>query len=159
MFETGYKEFDRALKSDGGLICQGNVISNTMYGFHVRARKQTECNGFVFPYGKLQESDLAPLSDPTRGYVRECSAVLRYVKASKHFEENSGWISIIRHCRDSDAAVVIHGVIVTDLQHKLLRRFDRIELLYSGHRQFQRSAQVLDSLMSILCKSGTPVEA
>ena len=149
--QTGYKEFGEAMNSEGGLITRGNVISDTMFGFHVRARSETSCNGFTFPYGKLQESDLVPLSDKSRAYWRECAAVYRYIKSSKHFEENSGWVSIIRHCRSSDKAVVVHGVIVTDYNYKLVRRFDRIELLYSGHRQFQRSAQVLDSLMGILC--------
>ena len=151
MKNSGYKAFDHALASQGGLITRGNVISNTMFGFHVRARTETSCNGYSFSYGKLQETDLTPMSDKSRSYGAECAAVYRYIKSSKHFEENSGWVSIIRHVRSSDRTVVVHGVLVTDYQHKLLKRFDRLELQYSERRQFQRSAQVLDSVMEILC--------
>lgn len=121
MIVTGYKEFDRAANGEGGLITHGNVISDSMYGFHVRAYNETECNGHRFAPGELQRFDL---KSATEGYGHRFEPVRRWIEASEHFKHNSGWCYLIRHAT-KEGCVVIHGALVTDYQNRLLAEFSR----------------------------------
>lgn len=146
---SGYKEFDKAASSESGYIGTGNVISNAMFGFHVRARTELECNGFAFAVGKLQESDLSPAS---KGYGQDFEAVRRYIRKSEYFENQNGWCYLIRHQRQADRKVVLHGALVTDSQNRLLRRFDRLELEYGRYHQSMKSRGVMDAVLPLLVR-------
>lgn len=149
-FATGHKDFDRAANSGGGLILTGNVISNSMYGFHVRAFNETECNGFTFPVGRLQQFDLKPA---TESYRQQFEPVRRWIEGSKHFRDNSGWCYIIRHVRKS---VVIHGAMVTDYQGRLLKEFSRDQLAQHNSSADWKSWKVMNWVRPMLIASGSP---
>lgn len=145
--KSGYVEFDRIANKDSGLITTGNIISNAVYGFHVRGYYQTQCNGFTFPVGELQAADLRSAKER---YGREFEPVLRFIAGAEHFKFENGWVYLVRHVRESDKKVVLHGAVITSEQHTLLRRFDRLELQYGGYRQFQKSRDVMDSVTPLV---------
>ena len=155
-FNSGYAEFDSIANhnSGSGLITTGNIISDTVFGFHVRGFYQKQCNGFSFPSGALQASDL---STAKKNYGREFEPVLRFITASDHFKFDNGWVYLVRHVRKSDKKIVLHGAVITTEQHALIRRFDRLELQYGGFRQFQKSRDVMDSVTPMISIRATGI--
>lgn len=53
-FESPHRTFNRQTQC----ISTGNVIANTQYSNYIRAYSETECNGFDFALGHLQDYDL-----------------------------------------------------------------------------------------------------
>lgn len=151
-FATGHKGFDRAANGEGGLILTGNVISDTMFGFHVRGYFETECNGFTRPPGELQQFDLKAAS---AGYRQHFEPVRRWIEESKHFKYNSGWCYIIRHVRrGSSSPAVIHGVLVTDHQNRLLKEFSREQIERHSNGGTRKSWWVMDWVKPMLIANG-----
>jgi hypothetical protein len=56
--ESGHKAFDRVANRDGGDLYTGNASTGVQVSAYVRARTDTECNGFSRPEGELREWDL-----------------------------------------------------------------------------------------------------
>lgn len=121
------------LKAD--LIMAGNVSSNVQSSTFVRARQQLECNGFTNEPGHLQEFDLKGFS----GSARDMGPVLEYIRRDPFFESNTA-IAYRFHHFDGKARQ-LHGVIITDEHHRIVRRFDREDLV---GRRSAKSASVLD---------------
>lgn len=114
MSKSGYVAFDKALHGKGGLITTGNVVSDTMVGFHVRPRQETECNGFSFKKGELHAADKDRLGPPYAQLDRHIQRCL----AQNHFETEAGWVYVIRHYEGKNLR--IHGALVVDAKNKLL---------------------------------------
>ncbi|MCZ2113543.1 MAG: hypothetical protein LC131_06880 [Anaerolineae bacterium] len=150
MIVTGHKEFDRATNGEGGLITHGNVISDSMYGFHVRGYFVTECNGFTRPPGELQQFDLKPA---TEGYGQRFEPVRRWITASEHFKHNSGWCYLIRHVT-KEGGVVIHGALVTDYQNRLLKEFSREQIERHSTSGTRKSHTVMGRVKPLLLNLG-----
>lgn len=116
MPDTGCAPFDR--QSRTGALGTGNVWSSTQFSNFIRPKRETRCNGFEFPWGHLQACDLAPYSD------RLCPAFLRDIGKSVD-DAGGGILYRLQHFvpkRDSrPARHVIHGYILTDKQHHVLR--------------------------------------
>jgi hypothetical protein len=128
---TSHATFNRKVD----LIMTGIVYSNVQNSTHIRPRQQLECNSRLFACGHLQNFDLDVF-----GYKsQEMSAVTCYIKNDPYFESHAAIAYRFFHYVGDDR--VIHGVIVTDGEHRLLRRFDREDLAI---RRSRKSASVLD---------------
>lgn len=143
MFATDHTAWNKAANGEGGLVLTGNVISDCMYGFHVRAHRDTECNGFTFPPGELQKADLKPA---TEGYRSAFHTARRFIESSEHFKTQNGWCYIIRHVRGFRDAV-IHGIVITDKAGKLLRCMSYREI---HGRDSMKSQSVVDAVLPFL---------
>ena len=131
--ETGYKAFDRAANGQTGCVTTGNVISANQYSCHLRAWNDTECNGFHFAPGVLQEHDLAVIKASYPGVYRKLKAYLD--TPDNHFKTQSGWVYVIRHFEKK--LPVVHGVLVTSAKHKLLVRFRREDVMPCSRPSFK----------------------
>jgi hypothetical protein len=117
------------------LIMTGNVSSNVQSSTFVRARQQLECNGFMNKPGHLQEFDLEGFARNQR----DMTPVLEYIRRDPFFESNTA-IAYRFHHYDGKTRQ-LHGVIVTDEHHRIVRRFDREDLV---GRRSAKSASVID---------------
>lgn len=79
IINTGFKTFDKQTNC----ITRGNVIANTMSGWHIRGYNETECNGLHFKKGELQEKDLSVYS--TCISKRQLDDLLSYVDTNRSF--------------------------------------------------------------------------
>jgi hypothetical protein len=124
-----------AFNRKADVVMTGSVYSNVQSSTHIRPREQLECNGHTVARAYLQEFDLDVF-----GYkLQEMNAVRRYIKNDPYFETHAAIAYRFFHYVGDDR--VIHGVIVTDSEHRLLRRFDREDLAIS---RSSKSAGVLD---------------
>lgn len=116
-------------------ISPGQVIGDVQMSNCIRARQRLDCGSLMFAPRHLQEFDLKVFQGP-KG---EMDAVVRYIRENPFFEHN-GAIAY-RFFSYSGETRTVHGVIVTDNDYNLLRRFDRedLELGRNG-----KSASVLD---------------
>lgn len=122
------------------LIMVGNVYSNVQSSTFIRARQQLECNGFTNKPGHLQNWDLENFAKPG-----EMTPVLEYIRRDAFFDTNEAIAYRFFHV---DGKIRhLHGVIVTDAQHKVLRVFDRAEL---GGRHSYKSNSVLDCCLQFV---------
>jgi hypothetical protein len=153
MWEAQYKKSGNRLDIDldyadfeakADYISTGNVISNVMHGNFIRARNKLECNGRVNLPGYLQDYDLKTF----RQYKID-----EEIKKDQWFEENNGWAYALRH-QNPKGNLIVHGVIVTDLDHKPIMVFD-----YTKHA---KSRRVLELGMLLLTDkrivSSTPAQ-
>lgn len=79
VIRTGCNPFDTQISALG----QGNVFGSTITGFYIRPHQETECNGYTFPKGHLQASDLqvfrslpAQVDRAVKTRTRTCSGIL-----------------------------------------------------------------------------------
>lgn len=131
---TGLKAFDSQFQCLPG----GNLIANTFLGQHVRARTDTECNGFSFGYAELQNADLKAFKSLDRS-----GSLARAIQRYGHFENQQGWATMVFHrngTRDK-GTFVIHGAVITDRHLKLIARLDSS---YFGQPSRARSYAVMD---------------
>jgi hypothetical protein len=100
----------------------GNVISDAQLSMHIRAWNETECNGFTFEQGHMQQSDLKPFAHLPY-HVRK----IVYQK----LKTQSGWLYEVRHSvrRDGKLNRVTHGWILMDKHNNeiLFRTFGNSE--------------------------------
>lgn len=50
---------------------RGNLITNTQTAYYIRAYNETECNGFTYKQGELQEFDMKYLDGIAINYIRQ----------------------------------------------------------------------------------------
>ena len=134
-FDSGCKTFDRQLQ---GLFPPGNLIANTFLSSFVRGGQALECNGFDFAPMHLLDKDLStfgPLGVP---------GVLDWVRKYQRERAESVVLTVVFHNlrRQGSHRRVVHGALVMDRQHRLLRQFD----LYGS----PRSWQVMESVRPFL---------
>ena len=108
VINTGHKTFDRQCC----VVSTGNVIAPTQYSCYVRAQNNTECNGFQFPAGHLRDGDLKNMDDMP-SYVR------KYVLSQTEVDK----AIVYQFFHYASGKNIIHGYVVTDSAHKLLRKF------------------------------------
>jgi hypothetical protein len=133
--DTGHRAFDRQCEYLG----PGNVWGNVQFSNFVRPISETECNGFTFKTGELCESDLKCFQDMPAAICTWIRALNRkvIVYEFRHFVGPS-WQ---RHKH-------VHGYVVTDADHRLLRRFQI--------GRASRSAQVLATVLPYIAESDAP---
>lgn len=113
--ESGHKGFDRQTN----MVGTGNIIASTQLSSHVRGRLCTECNGFTQEPGHLRDFDLRPWLD-NRSLHRH---VQKFVLAeTEKLGDHGVWLYQFHH-QAGDGNRVIHGYVVTDYEHNLLRTF------------------------------------
>lgn len=107
---TGHAAFDRQTN----IISTGNIIANTMIGWHIRPHSETECNGLTRPPGHLRDFDLQLFR--SRNMRRH---VLSYILSVT--QDSPIWLYEFFHyngrCR------IMHGYIVTAKDHTHMRSF------------------------------------
>lgn len=135
------------LKAD--VIMVGAVYSGVQSSCHIRARQQLECNGFTRLPAHLQNFDLDTFSSK----LQEMDVVRRFVKSHPYFETNSGIAYRFFHYAGDTRT--IHGVILTDDNHKLLRRFEREDL--GGLGRSAKSFSVMNFCQQFVCMQEQPV--
>jgi hypothetical protein len=133
-FESLHKTFN--LQVD--CISTGNVIGDVQYSSFVRPRDELECNGFVNEPGHLQEYDLKPFREilHSPGYIldavrQETRSVILY--AIFHYSYNKG-------------ERIIHGVILTTGDHKLLHKWYLLDN--------EKSRSVIDEATKYITEEG-----
>lgn len=103
---TGHSTFDRQCEYLG----TGNVSGNVQKSQYVRARTNTECNGFRFEPGHLRESDLRTFRDMSGSGRSDLPGHVRaYIEAFT--ESESAILYEIRSWRSGRKTV--HGYIIT----------------------------------------------
>lgn len=107
---TGHATFDRQTN----IISDGNSIANTMIGWHIRSRSETECNGFTSPPGHLRDFDLAPFR--SRNMSRH---VLKYVLSVT--EKSPIWLYEFFHYNSNRR--VTHGYVIVAKNGMLMHKF------------------------------------
>jgi len=107
--KSGHKTFDQQTN----VISRGNIIAETMFGQHIRPRNEVlDAIGQSRKPGELQNFDL--------GYFRNLPRPLyHYIK--DNFIEHGGWLYEFFHFNGSQK--VIHGYILTDGSHNLLKMY------------------------------------
>lgn len=94
-------------------LCVGNVWSNTQFSNFIRPRDETECNGFTFPPGYLQDCDLKPYA----GLPGTTLNTIRDMVNHNH----GGVLYRLQHVAPArnglPAHRVVHGYILTNKQH------------------------------------------
>jgi len=104
---TGHKTFDRQTN----ILSPGNIIANTLTGLHIRA--YNDDGGRNLRPGELQDYDLRlfyALPYRAREIIRE------------HLRNRSGWLyELYSYCNERRR--IIHGYILTDYVHNLIRTF------------------------------------
>lgn len=149
---VGYPRYSSSLSDHAGfnkkadVVMAGSVYSNVQSSTHVRARQQLECNGIVNKPKHLQEFDLNNFAYR----MREMDAVLRYLRTNAFFEHNDAFAYRIFHYVGDTR--IVHGVFVTDSNHRLLRRFDRCDL---GIGNSSKSRSVMDFCLPYLSHPAT----
>lgn len=106
VMESGHKTFDQQTNYIG----TGNVFANTQTSLYIRGYNETECNGFTFPKGELQKTDLKgwyELPQRVHRAIREY-AVDESVILYKFFHKNS------------KGELVVHGYVLTSKKHELI---------------------------------------
>lgn len=116
------------------LIISGNAITNVQLSNYIRPRNETECNGFKFAHGALQKVDLDTLFRQNN-LLR---AARRYID-TPFFETNAAIAYVFFHYVGDKRH--IHGVLITDKNYQLLRRFDCRDL---GMHHRPNSENVMD---------------
>jgi hypothetical protein len=109
--QTGHATFDRQTN----VISTGNIIANTMIGWHCRPYNETECNGWQFKPGHLREFDLKKWKE--RGIYHPVLAFVRNATQA----DKSIWIYEFFHYNDDTR--IVHGYVITSYNHKILRKF------------------------------------
>jgi len=113
-FESEHKTFNRQVDC----ISSGNVIGDVQLSGCVRPRSETECNGFTYEKGHLQEYDLGWLVGDFPNYVKE------FIRKLEYAEDHSVIAYEFRHWNGEKK--VVHGYVVTtggDDGHKVLGRW------------------------------------
>jgi hypothetical protein len=146
-YQAGLTQHE-AFNKKADCVMTGAVYSNVQSSTYIRARQQLECNGFTRPPKHLQEFDL----DCFAYKMQEMDAVLRYIRRDPFFENNMA--IAYRFFHYTGETRTIHGVIVTDSNHRLLRRFDREDLDIGRNG---RSASVLDFCLPYISLQDQPV--
>jgi hypothetical protein len=141
---SGHSTFDRQV--DAACIMAGNVISDVQTSTYIRPRQQLECNGFTNAPGHLQEFDLK-----TFARRQDMGRVLAYIRADPFFASNDAIGYRIFHKVGKQET--LHGFLLTDRDHQLIRRFDREDL---GLRRSAKSASVLDFCLPYVALVGQP---
>ena len=141
--DTGTKAFDRQCQS---IAFSGNLIANTFYGNFVRARSTTQCNGFEFGLGELQKRDLELFEKNRALHSR---AAQEFIKKSPFCEENDVILTMVFHTRrESNRNVfVVHGAIIVNRKHQLIKRFDRFNL---GLTHSARSLEIMNTVVPLM---------
>ena len=112
LIDTGHAAFDRQTNSIG----TGNFWANTLHGGFVRPYKELACNGRFNPPGHLQEYDL--------DFFRRNNTpkfVLDAAKAASKDESVILYAIFHWYNRSGRDIRVVHGYILTDADHKLIR--------------------------------------
>jgi hypothetical protein len=122
------------------LIMVGNVYSNVQSSTFVRARQQLECNGFINEPGHLQNWDLENFAKQG-----EMTPVLEYIRCDAFFETHEAIAYRFFHV--DGKARHFHGVIITDVQHRVLRVFQRSDL---GNRYSYKSNSVIEACLQFV---------
>lgn len=131
---------------DAACIMAGNVFSDVQTSTFIRPRQQLECNGFSNAPGHLQEFDLKTFVNRPN-----MDRVLRHIRTDPFFETNTAIGYRIFHYAGKQPT--LHGFILTDRAHKLIRRFDREDL---GLRRSEKSASVLDFCLPYIALVAVP---
>jgi hypothetical protein len=134
--DTGHKTFD----SQCDLITTGNAITNVQLSWYIRPVSATQCNGFTFPPGKLFESDIKPF---LRDIPRSLLSWLRGLGQDVILYE-------FRHWTHSEGRrnKHVHGYVVTDPQHNLLRTIN-------VGTQHWRSARVIKAVLPYVAEAAS----
>ena len=120
---TGHKAFDEQRRRSSG-FGTGNVMSNVQTSFYIRPRSRVECNGYQFAPGALREADLKALKElaslgfdgarAVRGWIDEYVDKELILYAVHHQKAALG--------RSGRHDPVVHGWVLTDESHNLLRQ-------------------------------------
>lgn len=103
-FESGYKSFDKKVD----LITTGNVLGKVQTSGYIRPYDKTDCNGFKFPVGHLQNVDL-------NGFNKNLPAQMKDFARGK----NIAMIGYSFFFWNGDKKVNI-GWVLTDAEHRCL---------------------------------------
>lgn len=133
-------------KKKADLITTGNVCSNVQSSTYIRPRQQLECNGITNKPGHLQNFDL----DGFAYRLREMDTVLAYIRRTPFFETNEAIAYRFFHYEGNTRQ--LHGVVITDTQHRVLRRFDRDDLV---GRRSAKSESVIDFCLQFISVPGS----
>ena len=111
-FASGFATFDRQTN----IITTGNVIANTQYSWFIRSYYETECNGFSFPPGHLQMSDLKfftkeGLPEEVVGFIRKIDTGESVILYNFHH-----WLGPSHRPR-----LVMDGWVLTDSEHNHIK--------------------------------------
>ncbi len=111
IFESLCKTFNKQCD----YISTGNVIGTVQLSFFVRPYNEVECNGFTNPPGHLRDFDLKVWRNRRTPHV-----VLDCVK-----ELTNDGKKIILYCfrHWNNGEEVVHGYVITDDKHNLLKQF------------------------------------
>lgn len=131
---------------DASCIMAGNVTSDVQTSTFIRPRQELECNGRVNAPGHLQEFDLQTFEGRPN-----MDRVLRYIRTDPFFETNTAIGYRVFHYVGQQ--LTLHGFVLTDREHKLIRRFDREDL---GLRRSSKSASVLDFCLPYIAVVDAP---
>lgn len=107
IINTGFKEFDKQTN----VITTGNVFANTQASSYIRSYHETECNGFTFEKGSLQDHDLKPF----KSYLAHNEYNL-----IKDWSFGDGGILYMFFIRNKKKEIDPIGFVLTDKNHKEL---------------------------------------
>lgn len=120
ILETGCKEFDKYITC----VSTGNVVGGGQLSFYIRPYNETECNGFTREKGVLRKFDLESFKEipnSVRKYVESVTidnSVILY--KFYHYNRNYGRN---RYYRSYHNKFTVHGYVITDRNHKLMKYF------------------------------------
>lgn len=110
LFESECKTFNRQCDC----ISTGNVWGHVQFSQYIRPTNEVTCNGATFPPGHLRDYDLKPFRLGLFPQVRK--AIMKYA--------DKGLQTILYKFRHFNGErEIIHGFVITDAQHRLLRKF------------------------------------
>lgn len=141
--ETDSKTFNRL----NNYIGTGNVVSNVQLSTVVRARSKLNCNGVDFPAGHLQKFDLGIFKALPSKWL---NAIARAVESNVNFETQDHMIYVIRHPTAGASNCVYHGILITDMQHRLVTEIHRSSI--DGFNS--KSQSVMDMAKLLLTDQG-----
>jgi hypothetical protein len=104
VIRTGCRPFDTQISALG----QGNVFGSTITGWYIRPYEEVECNGYSFPKGHLQASDLRVFGSLP---VQVAHAVKMPTRT------RSGILYKLFH---TGTRQVVHGYVWSDYDHNMM---------------------------------------
>ena len=106
--KTGHSTYDKQCS----VVSAGNVIAPTQSSCYIRAKNNTECNGFQFPVGHLRDCDLKYF-DHMPSHVQKC--ILSETETKN--------VILYQFFHYAGGGRITHGYVVTDSSHKLVGKF------------------------------------
>jgi len=110
LFESECKTFNRQCD----LISTGNVWGIVQLSQYIRSTNETTCNGTTFKHGELRDYDLKPFHMGQFPSIRK--TVMEYTNTGRK-------IILYKFRHFNGESEIIHGFVITDTNHQLLKKF------------------------------------